>query len=194
MSNTKTAQHTKLDEIVLQKQNPDYYRKYHHDIKQQELPFEDNDLKSEIKNLTMDNNKKQLKPTEPLQINNPNVQQDQIQYRNLNKEEIQRLKEDDNDEYTRRQRYHYWDKDKPFTAPNEQYYELNKTLPDDAKKTIIEKYNELKEASSRFMISYNEANSIAANAINLDYGKTYFDLFRNFGKFIVAALTKEIGV
>ena len=125
---------------------------------------------------------------------------EQIRYRGLNEKEIEQLRKNDDYKYEWPNRYDYYGRyqSKPTYGPWESDYrknwELNELLPEDAKKRVIDKYNKLREAATKFQAKYNEANALAGQEVNLDYSGSYIDLFKNFGKFIVANVHRYLGV
>ena len=196
----KLAQYTKLDESLI----PDNSAvgRYYAGIGQQQLPFKnehgvaDWKLQQDIKDATAP---KRKVPTSPLNLKYPELSPEQIRYRGLNEKEIEQLRKNDDYKYERPNRYDYYsDQSKPTYGPWESDYsknwELNELLPEDAKKRVIDKYNKLREAATKFQAKYNEANALAGQEVNLDYSGSYIDLFKNFGKFIVANVHRYLGV
>lgn len=183
----KIAQFTNLDKKLVDGPRSRNRRQ----VEQKALPFEDWSLRQDIES---DNSPyKEVKPTEPLSLNYPELSPEMIKYRQLNEKELNRLRGEDDEDY-RRHMSQYWTREQPFKPTNERYYQLNEALPDDAKKYIIDNYNKFRAAAAEFQAKYNEANQIASQDIELDYGGSYIDLFKNFAKFIVANINKHIGV
>jgi hypothetical protein len=137
--------------------------------------------------------KKKQEPKEPLDIKLPEISPEHIRYRGLNQKEQDRLSREVDSEYRYHNQYNY--NNKPFEPSDryKKYMELDKALPDDQKKKIIDKYNELRFVASNFQKVYNEANRDASEIVEMDYSGTYFDLMKNFSKFVINAVHKELG-
>src|ERR1700742_1961372 len=167
----KIAQFTELDKKIVD--NDPRSR----DIGQQQaLPFEDFRLRSEIE--TDNNPYRQIQPKDPLSLKYPELSPDLIKYRQLNEKELNRLRSEDDEDY-KSHMSRYWTRDTPFNPPNERYYKLNETIPEEAKKHIIDQYNKFRAVAAEFQTKYNEANQLASQDIQLDYSGSYIDLFRN---------------
>lgn len=180
--NKKEAQFTSFDKDLNDK----------HDKGQQiALPFE-YDMRSDIERSHHEKYKKDNAPKKPMSLVYPEINPEMLKYRGLPEEKLQELKKYDEDRYKDHQSQ-YWTKDLPFVPPNQKLYELNKMLPDEAKKTVIDEYNKFKAAAKEFQSKYNEANLFASKNVELNYEGSYIDLFKNFSKFVVAATVKEIG-
>lgn len=120
----------------------------------------------------------------------PDLTPDQINYRKLNQKETDHLLSEEADELRRGEQYYSNRKDPPTT---QQYFDLNKKLPEEAKKEILEVYNQLKEISNKFQLAYKEANSLAATNLDFDYSGTYIDIFKRIPDFIERACKQGIG-
>jgi hypothetical protein len=185
----KIAQYTKLDKSLLPRDYIDYSFR-HKEI----LPFEDWATKEDMVQSLQQQKEKSRIPKEPLKLKYPDLTPEMIKYRGLNEQELQRLKKEDEADYEYRQKYRYWQKDEPFVPSGQRYYELNKALPEDVKKEILAKYSQLQKVATEFQAKYNEANELAARNVELNYNGSYIDLFRNFGRFIVANIHRYLGV
>lgn len=196
----KIAQNTKFDKELVG--NPSDYQIHQEVIKQQILPFyteehwQKHPEQYELESGDYEHREKQLKdklnPKSPMSLQYPELTPDQIKYRALTEQEKQRLVDEDNDNY-RRWDSQYWNKDKAFESTYKRQYELNKQLPEEAKKAIIHAYDLFRSNAAAFQAAYNEANTAAGKVTELDYSGTYIDLFKNFSKFVIASIHKRIG-
>lgn len=186
MSN-KTAQHTKLDEALIGRE-PGRYRG---DKEKPILPFDDWSVRNQLEDSTTEQRQKQQKPTEPFKLKYPELTPEMVRYRGLNEKELERI---DKEEKHDREYYERYRNYRPYESRYERYYELNKALPEEAKKRVLDKYEQLKRTGAEFQAKYNEANELASRNIELDYSGSYIDLFRNFGRFIVGNIHKYLGV
>jgi hypothetical protein len=195
----KLAQYTKLDDSLIPDNSAVSMRSRYHNIP---LPFKNENgtenwqLKNDIER---SHEPKKINPTSPLKLRYPELSPEQIRYRGLNEFELARLRKDDDYKYERPNRYDYYSQNEEKTyGPHETDYKnnwaTNSLLPEDNKKRVVDKYNKLRAAATEFQLKYNEANALAAQNIELDYSGSYIDLFKNFGKFIVANVHRYLGV
>ena len=187
------AQHTKLDkEIDVQKERKLDNGKLSDPTKQMILPL-DPELKYDL-NEDLRYKKIEKKPLEPIDLNYPNLTPEQIKYRQLNEKEKDRLRGSDEEEYRYNNRYRYpYNEPKEFVPSNQKYYELDKAPAEEAKNKLLEKYKEFQTVAAEFQEKYQQANEMAADTPVMNYGETYIELFKNFPKYVLAEVRKEIG-
>ena len=193
----KLSQHTELDKDKYNFGVPGVSKtRYDQEV----LPFGkgDEDYNSPNKELYRDityrdkDNKRKEKPTEPINFNFPDLTPEQIKYRKMTEQERIRLVDEDNDRYRR------WDQhdrrwQPEFKPQYDEQYKLDKALPEDIKKEILKQYQKLQLITKEFQTRYFEANQWAQESTELNYEGTYFDLFRNISKYMVAISKKKLG-
>lgn len=172
----KLSQLTELDKII----NPSPRES------QQVLPFEDKEFRRNIYHQSPI-----TPPGPPSQTNirYPELSPEQIKFRKLHPNELQRLRDDD--EYN----YNYHVRNNPsstFKPHHQSKYDLNQGLPEDAKKRVLNKYNELRAIATIFYKEYQDANKLAAEVIEFNPGDSYVESFKNLAKFVVSASKQHI--
>lgn len=193
----KLAQYTSLDkERPQNRYDDDYYNP-----KQQVLPF-DVDTKDDMQRSQRElrhkqkEEKKEEQEQEPAipKLNYPQLTEEQVRYRNLSQEDLERLKKRDEEEQIDRQKYWYGRQEDKSTPSNQPIYDLDKTLlPEDAKSQLLLRYNKFREIAAKFYECYKEANDMVENYTGLDYDKTYVELVKEFPKFLLDLIKKQIG-
>lgn len=189
----KIAQNTTLDAA---KPYQHRYNNYYDDRRNKPvLPFEDFNTRYEMERSQEElARKKDESVDEPLSLNYPELGPDYFKYRNLNQEEIARLKQEDEKERVVRQTYYYGNQEDRNKPQNQSIYDLNEQLsPEDAKRKIYARYQKFREIAAIFYTYYKEANQFVEDFEPINYEASYLQIVKDFPKYLISLIKKEVG-
>src|ERR1700722_14829378 len=144
------------------------------------------------------------KPRQPLDFSYPELSPEHIGFRPLNEREDKMLRHKEDEAYKRRQNYYPYGSTDYYAKQREEEYQravneikalrqLDKPLPEDIKRQVLDKYNEFRKVAAEFYLKYKEANEMASGVVELNYDGNYRNLIRNFSRFAVSSIKIKMG-